>query len=513
MSDSAFVQYPPPETPSPQKKRRAKLFAVIGAAAVIIAAAIFALPALAGNSYQKAELNFFKTILEAVPAEDGPQRGAVRFEADYIPAEWMLDGTGIEDVGLSGDLAYAGGQFAANLALSAGGDSVRNIVCAYDGEVATLALPDLTQYYFKLLLSGGGGADFGLAQLDRKALETTFTEIAKVYFAAVKDVTEITKDTVISGGNVAIECDKYTIDFTEAVAAEIALSAINQLRQNGNLMQFIASAAAALSNQDDTYDGAGVILDELLDALDEGEAYFADLEGGGRLFRMTVWVRDGNVIARKIDGFEYTDAEISYRTLITRDAAYVEIKAEYDGAGASLTGDFARNADAWNGMAEVSVRDDYTEYIYIAAECDGMKLSGGKPLGAVSVKCAMEYMEGAFELDIVYGEKGDMQTVEIGGNVTETYYGNTWDVGELTLAYAVDGESEMTLPVYDEAYAVDPNDYYSEENAERADDMSRQLGELIDSGKYEDNQLLSGLLWALWSAADGLGGYGYGYEL
>jgi hypothetical protein len=491
----------PPVTPKPPVKPKIhipKIFITIGAVAVVvIVAAVIAIPALAGNSYQRAEANFLKTITGVLPAVSSAGGGKLDFTAGYSPARWMQDEVDIPDMGLAGTLAYTEQQLAANLAFTSDGDKVSDIAFAYDGDAVTLALPELTQYFLRFPI-GGGDSDAGIdmSKLDQKKLENTLTEIAKTYFKVTKDISEVEKGAELTGGGVTVKCDKYTIVFTEETVSQILLAAIGELRKNDNLMDFIASIGAASSNG---YYDADEISDEIEDALDELEDMLSDFDDDDRLFRMTVWIKGGEVISRKIDKIPDSNATFSYQKLLTKNAAYYEFEAKIDSRNsASLTGEFEKSGGAWNGTAKVSIKEYGDEFVAAKIKCSSIKFSGDQIQGEVGVSGDFAYEDISFDFDVALGKDGSRQTVKIGGDIEETYYGEKYDIGELTLSYAYDKGGKPSMPKYDDRYAVDPSDYEDEDNIDRASDMAEELRDLLDDGEFEDNELLEELVWELW---------------
>jgi hypothetical protein len=493
---------------SVQRKRVPKLFVAVGAAVVVVVAAvIFVIPALAGNSYQKAELNFFKSLTEAASLTDG---GNLEFSVEYIPADWMSDEIDITDMGIAGSLAYADQEVSANLSLTSDGEKVSDVVYAYDGKEMILALPDLTEYYLRFITGGGSDEGFNLADLDKKKLEATLTEVVKSYFAVTKELTETEKGVDLTGGGVTVKCDEYTIEFTEEAVSKILLSAIDELRKNKNLMEFLASAVAMQYVGYVDYD-ADYYLGELEDALDEAEEYLSDLDDDERLFRMTVWVKDGDVISRKIDKVADSDVTFSYKKLITKNAAYFEIEVEDNSDSASFSGNFKKAGGAWSGTAKISANSYYGEFLSAKIKCDDIEFSGDQLQGGVNISGTFEDEDMAFDFDLTFGKSGGKQTVEIEGDVWDSYYSSDkYDVGKLSLSYTFDKGGKPKIPKYKDNLSVTVNVYgdemIDEESAERAAEMAEQLEEFLDD-EYDYLGLIGELIWVLWDALDDISGY------
>ncbi|MDR2357139.1 MAG: hypothetical protein LBD92_03500 [Oscillospiraceae bacterium] len=520
------------ETPPTTGSRVPRLFIGIGATViVVVTAVVFVASAFAGNSYQKAELNFIKALTSAGPAAAVKDGGVVDFTAEYSPAGWMDDYLDISDMSLAGSLAWAGQELAANLTLTSGGEKVSDIVYAYDGSEMTLALPDLTDYYLRLLSGeADSGAGFDFSELDQKKLEATMTEIAKTYFDVANDISEVEKGVELTGGGLTVKCDKYTMNFTEDAVARIVLTAIAELRKNDNLLAFIASAAAL---QYGGYYDADDILEEIEDALDEAEDYFSDLDGDSRLFRMVVWTSGGRVAARKIDRLEnLSGAVLSYKNMAVKKDSFIEIDGSLDyygsmsltatkkasefeieadinagGVSMSLEGDFEKAGGAWSGSAELNVTDYYSSYTVVSSKikCSDLKFSGGRlQSGAVSVKGTVDD-DAAFDFDLTLGGSGGKRTIAVEGEIAD--YGERYDMGEFTLTYSTEKKGKPSIPKYNESLAVDLNDYSSDENADRAYDMAEQLRDELYDDAYDDNEFVGELLYELWRAVDDIGYY------
>jgi hypothetical protein len=493
------------ETPPAKRSRLPKLLIAVCAALAVIAVAAFAVPALAGNSYQKTEARFLSSLLSAAPV--GAEKGRrVDFSLQYEPGPGEEFGH-INTLLLSGSISAAGSDALADFSLLSGGKKVSDFIFASGDSGIALSAPDLTRYF--LLLPSAYAADYGVdfGSLDGEALSKTLSDILLEYFRLTKDAVETEKGMTLSVNGVDVKCDKYTIAFTEQMTAELMLSAINEIRANPNLMEFIQN----IVEQQYYYGYGDFNIDE---ALREVESELRETDGAAVLFRMTVWAANGVIAARKIDDIAGSDVTIYYESRSTDARRHAAFEMRGDGAELSFAFDAEKIGGVWNGVSELTVTDTYfneTE-LRVRADYQGVARSEKSVSGRVDVAC--ELGDGStITLGAALGGEGDRQRVKIDGAINDGYF--TYELGALTLTYAASDIDTVKMPPLDENYAVRADDY-SDENFRRAETMTDEL--LLLAEDYEDSGdlFISGLLWALANYSDIISGgyydYDYGYD-
>jgi hypothetical protein len=227
------------------------------------------------------------------------------------------------------------------------------------------------------------------------------------------------------------------------------------------------------------------------------------------LFRMTVWAKGKDVLARRFGDFQGSDVSVYYQSLKTNDRRSIAVELIADGDDVKLSAEFVKSGAAWNGGAELSVTDTYYggEILRITASCANITYREKLISGNIDVTGEIyEGDDGAFSLSAALDGGGGLQTVTVSGSAYDGY--DDWDFGKLTLSYAFSDIDGVTPPALGADRSVTVGDY-SEENRRRAYEMSEELYRLAED--YEDNgdDFAAGLLWALAELAEGVG-YGYG---
>jgi hypothetical protein len=519
-TDYGVASHGVPEPQEFNKARRVnpKWFIVAAAAVVVIAAgAIFALPALGANAYQRAEIAFFQGLVTRAPL--ATDRGAeIKFDISYEPSGDIAY-LGIPDIALSGGMSYAGQNAAANFSMEADGEVVPNIEAVFDGGEFKFSAPDVTRYYLRWALSGAYPADtVDFSQMDEKKLGASIAAVVKEYFMVTDEISEVEKGVQLSGGDVSVKCDRYTIDFTEDAVARIGLAAVKELRANDELKEFICGIALQQNSyyydEYNDYDMDDMMRD-FEEMLDEAEEELAALDGDGRLFCMTVWINDGKVIARKLDNIRGADGiELSYQYIHTENAVSIEAKLSFNDGSVSLKGDFEKSGGAWSGTPSFTVYDPYSgEIASFRVKCDAIRFSGKQHIAGKINISGMVYGETVCDLDITYGVDGDTQTAKLEGEIGGG--NNTFDIGVLSLSYSSKSINSVNVSGSSDPYYGVVIDDYSDNNLNRAAQMSDELYALRDS-KYSDNSLMQELLYACESILDNMiweaGSYGDWYN-
>jgi hypothetical protein len=257
------------------------------------------------------------------------------------------------------------------------------------------------------------------------------------------------------------------------------------------------------------------------EALREAEAELRESDSADVLFRMTVWAANGVIAARRIDDIVGSDIFIYYEALSTDARRHAAFEMSGDGAELSFTADAEKIGGVWNGAAELTVTDTYFDETELRLRADYRDIARSEKSVSGRIDVACELGDGStMNLGVTLGGEGDRQLVKIEGAVNDGYF--TYELGALTLTYAVSDIDIVTMPPLDENYAVRADDY-SDENTRRAEAMTDEL--LLLAEDYEDSGdlFISGLLWALANYSDIISGgyydyyydyddYGYGYD-
>jgi hypothetical protein len=439
-----------------KRKKRLKPLIILSAVVVVLAAGTLTalvatgiLPISLGNgTYETAEANFFKSLASGYAEGKGYK---IDFTAEA--AEQMAEQLGFDGLSYSGSISVKGLQFLADVTSVIDDMDVR-IVSAFDGQELSLAVPDATDYYYRASVNTDDD-DYGVT-LDGKAL----TNIVKEYLKLAKGLVEVEKGVELSGGGVTVKCDQYTIDFTAEDLASVVYAAIDEVRGNDDLADYIDGFLESRGNS--------YLTSERLDDLEAEFEYFADRYGDKRLFRMTVWVKNNTVIARKIDKvYEASYVTLSYQFLNDGKNASFEAVAKLDGDDMNykLSGDFTKKGGAWSGDVKFKYKEwqdgdykDNTLKLSVEdAKLDGKILSGKFAFSGV---IGNEYKP---TIAVVFGKSGNAQTITLEAELGYTDYaidrgwygqGEIQDYGKSTLSYTLSEINGVSTPTYDEANGV-----------------------------------------------------------
>jgi hypothetical protein len=487
------------EAPPPRKKRFSRALAVAGAALAIAAAAVFAVPALAGNSYQKAEARFLASVLSQAPL--GGKGIRADFSLEYEPGSGDIFGH-MNALLLSGAFSSHGNSFLADFSLLSGGEKVTDCIVASGADVLTLSVPDLTRYALRLPVAGTAAPDY--ASLDEEALAEMLADMLREYFRLVKPAAETEKGVALDIAGASVKCDAYTISFTEKMIAELLVSAIGEMLENDNFMEFLQNAA-------DRQNPGEIRFDELLREAEE--EIREEATGDDVLFRMTVWVSGGDVAARRIDNISGSSAVLYYQALNSGAAKHFMFELGGDGFSTTFVYDLKNDGGAWSGTAELAASDaPYGDGSFeVRADIRGVKRSGDLVSGNIGVTGEMNDGGAASsaQLGITLGGDGGRQRVKIEGRASDGYY--TYELGALTLTYAAEDIGGIIFPEPPgeelSVYADDSSESNARRASEMADDLSRAAEAYEDGGDF----FIGGLLRAL-AYVPGVIGYDYGYD-
>ena len=478
-----YAQQPPP----PKNGARPLLIGVGAtavAAVVVVLLFVTGVFSLGGSSYQRAESNFIQSLFSSATLA-GAQGQKVDFQVSYEPPSELR--LGVYDIGLIGSVATKDQTTLANLLLSIDGETVSEIEAyANNGEYG-LAIPGLSQYYIKVVMSqllGGSDLGFDMSDLDQQKLQETLSAIGDAYFAMVDPVAETENGVQLSSGNVTVSCTSYTINFTEEMLATFLTDAITEIRKNQNLMDFIG----------DIMDSSGGMYGQSLDEiLDEAYDQLRDYEASDkRLFRMTVWVQRDKVIGRRIDKVrDAEDFQLFYQILENGRETSVEgrVVIPYS-ATLKLTGSFSMNAGAWDGSAKLIVEPYYGgDTASFRLKSSGVKRDGKQLIGTFQLTGEMD--SASLDVNLVFGKQGAKQTLNLTGNFDDGR--NRTDFGYLDISYEINPIGNIDLSRFDERFAVIAGDD-SDDNIDRARAMLDELEDQYDDGDFDD-----GVMYAIYS--------------
>jgi hypothetical protein len=230
---------------------------------------------LSATVYERAEAKF---LLSLVPVFSGDTALNADFSAEYsviVPPLRNLT----DSLSAYGGFSCSGTEAAVNMTLSADEHELPNIRLSANPGAVTAGFPDITKYYIRQPLDWN---PFEYDDLDTKILAKTFTAIGKTYFKVIKDSTTLEKGVYAPAGN--IKCDMYTIDFTQDAASQLLRSIAKEIRTNNNLSGIISD-----------------IFGDYEEILNYLETLAGELRGGRSIFRMTVWIKNGEIIERQFD--------------------------------------------------------------------------------------------------------------------------------------------------------------------------------------------------------------------
>ena len=487
-------QYPQSPTPPPQKTKKPIpkfAFIITAAVVVVVIAAILFVPALAGNSYEKAEADFLGTFSSLFGL--GESKGnALSLTLGYTPSS-EFEGF-IPDLKANAEFSYAANQATGSISLSSSEFKSLSAMFGFDGSEITIQFPEITKYYLSALIPSDDDT-FDLNTLDQKKLSTTLDNISKAYHKAIEDVIQTEKNVELTGGNASVKCDMYSIVFTEELIGKLLSEVVKEVRKNTNLMDFITSVLGSAN-----YDAQ--------DMLYELEDLVADMTGTSRLLRMQVWVKSNKVIARTIDRIQGTDMELSYQFLTTNNCIYIDARIrDKDIEYFRLRGSLDKSGGAWSGKVDLVVNeDDYwyggeTTILTATARFENIKKSGNIYTGDIRLSGEFGDYGSGLNLRATLDKKDNNQSIKLTGSMSD---GNSdIDLGELIITYSNKSISKVTLQNLDGNMAV-YLDEYSEINSEIAADMA---DDIYDYYYANDEGIVGELLYMLWDFIDEISYY------
>ena len=473
---------------APKKGFPVKLVIIVVAALVVIAAAAyFVLPMLTGSSYEKAEAAFFTQAFSQLSAAGTSDSAGSKtdFTVKYKTSD---DTEFIGDLTLAGTIAQFQQAILADITIATADDSLQTIA-SYDAEGLTVSMPSINDYFLRQALLGD---ETDMSELDMKALADSLTAIMKEYFAITKDITVIEKGVELSVGSVAAKCDKYTIEFTYEMFDRLIRFALDEARSNENLLEFIATT---MGEDYDAYDVEDMI-DDFEDDLD-----YIDADDDERLFRMSVWVKGNEIVAREFDKiYELSGVKFTYQFLKNNKTASLNITAKgIDGVTTSIKGDFTNSGSGWDGTLKGSLKVDsyYGTDVNLNVKLSSVQTSKDITTGDIRITLSgvVEGDDINVSLRLALSDSGGKQVIGISG-AYEDYY-NSIDLGSLTISYAMSEIKSLKLPSYDEDYVLIFNDY-SDENIEKIEAFMDDFDIYEIYDMFEEGSVLAELAYSLY---------------
>jgi hypothetical protein len=487
--------YPSETSPEPTKFKVSIPFLAATTLVVValIVGAIFFIPMLTASPYQRAETAFFTSMFSSLPIDGGGAE--VAMSAKYAPGRAIRD-LGVPDISVSGVVSSVEMEALMDMSMKIGDTSIPTILLAVADSDVKVYIPDITKYYLQMTVDTGD-SEIDISKLDQKKLATTLNNIGKAYFTAVKGDMKSEKGVTLSGGDVEVKCDKYTIEFTEKTLARFLAEALKEIRANENLVEFISEIYS-----DGDFKKA---LEDMEKEIADMEEKIADLDDDDftTLLRMTVWIKGKDIVARTIDKISGSDVVLSYQYLVQKNDMY--INASYkDGRDEyfSLIGDLKKDDGAWGGKVTATFNEyDYwsggmSEMLSATFTVEGWKKSGDFLIGSISLKGTAADGSGSFVFKAEFDKDGPSQTLTLTGEISAG--SEKLDLGSLQFSYSQKSIKKLELPSFDEKFAVDPNDY-SSENGQRAKAMADDLYAYYLKHEYD---FYSDVLYDLWSMVD-----------
>ncbi|MDR0904234.1 MAG: hypothetical protein LBM59_06340 [Ruminococcus sp.] len=441
--DGAIASLPP----SLQNKRLLALIAAVILVFIIGVVTIIAVVVMSGNgSYKSAESKTFDALTSAGNFAGTGGGSSTEFDVTYTPSDELLESlsslgilsNGSDYLSVNGIVSVFGNSMLVDI-LGYTDDIDAYVVGTYNGNEMTVAFPDATDYV--LSYSVAKPEDEKVFTLNKNALNKTLNAIEKEYFRIAENSYEVVKNDELKGGDITVKADKYTFKFTREDSLNFALFAIDEIRKNDNLVDYITKTYQQ-ADEDFDFDE---ILDDLESEIDDELYDLSETEKKASFLRMRAWVYRGNIVSREIDNF-YTspNLKLSYIALANSKAAYAKASAGDNYSSVKVTADFAREGKFWGGDVRLTVNDDDAS---VKATVKNMTLSGKYLTGEVGVKGTLSSAE--IDFDLEFDKLDNRQRAVISGKVG----GN--DLGELQISYNNKSIGSLKLPTYEEDNIVD----------------------------------------------------------
>ena len=418
--------------------------------------------------------------------------GRLDFTLAFEPSAQLMMEADITGIELDGSLAFSEMQAMARLALLENRKLITEVFCALDEQGLSIAFPEITKYYLRFL-TGGIDLGFDLNALDMGKFEATLRQIGNRFSNLADEISYVDRNVPLSFGSSTISCNKYTLEFGERETALFLIEALQEVRRNANLIDFITSLVVAGGGYTRDVDRMFDELDDMIDAMSD------EFESTACLFRLTYWESGGNVVAYQLDNVIDTDLSVSFQNLISDTDAHIEFNGKFDDIKILFNGDFEKGRDGWNGTPRFSIIDTYYDdtLFSLSARCENIARSGSAVTGTISIFGTYDY-DFDYYLTIDLGREGNRQSIGISAEFEQYdwYSGRTetLNLGRLSLSYEFVRNGKIDMPRFDEDFAVYADDY-SSSNSRRAEQMYYDIDDYCMD--YWGNEIIEDLLWSL----------------
>jgi hypothetical protein len=436
--------------------------------------------AASGNSYQRAEAKFISSLFDAAAVTSFQSDFSVR----YRPSPRNVLDFVIPDVSLTGRVAANQTALFSEIALDIDGEKLSNIQLAFDTDVFMVLLPEISQYFLNIAIPAdimGLAQQADLSIIDQLKVLSTVSAIGQIYFDLAERNSEVSKDVTISGGGVSLRADRYEINFTEDFISELGIKALNEIKKNKSLIDYIDSIMQSMY---------GYYYMNINDLFDEAEAELRNMSGTRTVLRMTVWVSGGEIVARSFEDRVNNSFYALYKTL--NDGSNAHIDAEFrvnDMMQARLLGDFVKSRDGWSGVPKLTVSEIWgssvSELFSISVSIENFDIDGDIVKGVIKSAGNIEDME--YDVTVSLDKVSNQQSIKVTGRVVYQQYDwwsgsyNTvdFDFGELTVQYSYRENVRVALPRINPNFAVNVDDY-SPDNVLKAEKMLDDVYEYMN---------------------------------
>ncbi|MDR0944450.1 MAG: hypothetical protein LBM41_07985 [Ruminococcus sp.] len=458
--------------PKPSIFQNKMLIALIAAAVVILILGSIGVAALFGafgnGSYETAESKTFDALLDINNLGGLSDGYKYELSSKYKPSREVADrltymSEDLEDIDvvtLSAIISVFDNKALADIKGDAG-DYNLHAIGAFDGVVATVAFPEISDYHLAFI--NDSTEDEDLPKLNYSKLQKTLKNIEKEYFKIAERSSEVKKNEELSGGDITVKADKYTFKFTKEDYYKFQLFIIDEIRKNDNLMEYITKAGpkdedgyfdddynwVVESSEDYDFEGE---LDDIASEIDDALFDLSDNELDDTMFRMVAWVYKGNIVSRTFDNTD-SGIGVSYTVLANAKNAYLKAAIDGNDGSVKLTGNAEREGKSWNGNLRLTTGSDYTS---AKLTFKNVTLSGEIVTGDFSLTGTLSGDEIDFDIDLSKVDGG--QHIEIEGDFDEQ------DLGSLTLDIKESKIGSLKLPAYDEADRIDYEDIYGDDD-------------------------------------------------
>jgi hypothetical protein len=465
--DGVIAKFPP-------AFKKIRPFAIIAAIIICVLIGFIGVTvviALSGNgSYKSAESKNFDA-LASLNDFDGILGGGVstEFDVTYAPSEDIFNlfpiagllSEDTDELSAKGFIEVFGNSFLVDVVGHADYTDA-HLVGAFNGNEATLAFPDATDYVYRFSLTDT--TDENIVTLDMNAYKKTIRAIEKEYFRIVMRSYEVEKGEELTGGAIVVKADKYTFKFTREDTLNFILFAIEQIRENDNLVEYITKTYQK-NDEDFSFDE---ILDDYASILDDELFDLSDSDKEDTFFRMRAWVYKGSIISREIDNIRGAeDIKLSYTVLKNTKALYANISILSDYENYRLNADFLREGKYWNGDLRLQFGNGDNSLKF---SVKNMALSNKYLIGKASLRGTLSYSD--IDIDFEFDKAGKRQQLIIDGEIDNS------DLGILTLTYQNKNINSLKLPSYPPDDIVDYNAIYNNDDMyEKYQKLNKDLRE------------------------------------